>query len=95
MIGTIIEEKTDLIRLYKGNNQILNDMEKELTLFEVQTIYKCGRIITEYVIAEDRDGMVEKYMKHHDMGKIDEFSVIGNKTHVKKTDKIYGKKVIS
>lgn len=70
-------------------------MIKELTRYEIQTIYKCGRIITEYILAEDRDEMHEKYMKHHDMSKIDEFSVIGIKNHIKKTDKFYGKKVIS
>ena len=70
-------------------------MEKELIRFEIQTIYKCGRIITEYVLAEDRYEMREKYMKHHDMSKIDEFSVIGIKCHIKKTDNFYGKKVIS
>jgi isopropylmalate/homocitrate/citramalate synthase len=70
-------------------------MIKELTRYEIQTIYKCGRIITEYVLAKDRDEMLEKYMKHHDMSKIDGFSVIGIKSHIKKTDKIYGKKVIN
>lgn len=70
-------------------------MIKELTRFEILTIYKCGRVITEYVVAEDKEKMWEKYNKHHDTTKIDERSIIGMKHHVKKTDKFYGKKVIS
>ena len=71
------------------------NMEKELTRYEIQTIYKCSRIITEYIIAEDWNEMLGKYTKHHNMSKIDESSVIGIKNHIKKTDKFYGKKVIS
>lgn len=69
-------------------------MNNGLARFEIQTIYNSGRIVSEYIVAEDTEKMVEKYKKHHDMDKVESYSEIGRKYHVKKEDKFYGKKTI-
>ena len=69
-------------------------MNNELIRFEIQTIYNSGRIVYEYIVAEDCENMVEKYKKHHNMDKVDSYSEIGRKYHVKENDKFYGKKTI-
>lgn len=61
----------------KNNKKIMaKDIfeEKEL-VWEVQTLYKSGRMRTDYINADDEDELWEIYDKHHNKAKIADIAI--------------------
>lgn len=56
----------------------MKEIEKyeELTCFEVETIYKSGRKLTEIIVATDEEKMWELYDKHHNLSLVSECMVV-------------------
>ena len=51
-------------------------MDKELTLFEVETIYKSGRRRTEVLEAKTEKEMWEYYDKHHNNDLVESTKIV-------------------
>ena len=56
----------------------MKEIEKyeELTCFEVKTIYKSGRKLTEIIVATDEEKMWELYDKHHNLSLVSDCMVV-------------------
>ena len=54
----------------------MKEEEKEMTCFEVETIYKSGRKLSEIIVATDEEKMYEYYDKHHNLSLVSECMVV-------------------